>query len=150
MPEIAEKESNDSICVRFNAATRRALDSKAANEKRTLSDIIRQFVDTSLKYEGYLPDDEHLRQLIREELSNILKPNVERLASISAKAANIDAASFFLLTFVAKLMLPPSESHRIEEASENARRLGIEYLKLNKNRDLDDFIQRGVNDMRDE
>ena len=91
-----------------------------------------------------------IAQLIREAVQEIMKPHVERLASISAKAANIDAASFFLQLYVGKLMLPPSERQQVDEAAEKARRLGIEFLKLRKDRDIDVFIGKGVAEMNDD
>jgi hypothetical protein len=135
---------------RLDDETEAILTRIAITEKRTKSEIIRRYIDMGIKNSGYRPDDERLGQLIRDALQEILKPNVERLASISAKAANIDAASFFLLLYVGKLMLPPSERQRVEEAAENARKLGIDYLKLRKDRDIDAFIQGGIKEMNDE
>jgi len=122
----------------------------AITEHRSKSEIIRRYIDMGIKNSGYRPDDERLAQLIREAVQEIMKPHVERLASISAKAANIDAASFFLQLYVGKLMLPPSERQQVDEAAEKARQLGIEFLKLRKDRDIDVFIGKGVAEMNDD
>jgi hypothetical protein len=145
----SERPKGEYIPFRLDPDTNAILTRIAITEKRTKSEIIRRYIEMGIKNDGYRPDDERLGQLIREAVQEIMKPHVERLASISAKAANIDAASFFLQVYVGRLMLPPSERDRMDEAAENARRLGIDYLKLRKGMDIDSFITAGAAGMKD-
>ncbi len=143
-----KSDRSEHVTVRFDKDDYDTFCRIAIEEKRTKSEVIRRLTRIGLKNSGYRPDDERLRELIRDVVQEVMKPHVERLASISAKAANIDAASFFLLVYVGRLMLPPSERLLVDEAAENARRLGIEFLKLKKDRDLDEFIRAGAENMR--
>ena len=144
----ADRHKGDYIPFWLDTDSSEILTRIAISEKRSRSEIIRRYIDMGLKGSGYRPDDEHLQQIIKEAVYEILQPQINRLASISAKAANIDAASFFLLTYVGRLMLPPSDRRLVDEAAENARRLGIEYLKLRKDRSIDEFIRAGVEELR--
>ena len=146
-----EDEERDSVMLstRVDRKTIKELTGAAISEHRTLSEIVRRYLHMGLKNDGYRRDDERLSQIIRNTMQEVLKPHVERLASISAKAANIDGASFFLLTYIGRLLLPSSERQLLDEAAENARRLGLEYLKLKKDRNLDEFIQNGIKAMQD-
>ncbi len=144
------REAADVVSFRLEGERKNIIEKVASAEKKNKSEIIRRYIDMGIKNDGYRRNDELLRELIRDVVQEVMKPHVERLASISAKAANIDAASFFLLVYVGRLVLPPSERRLVDEAAENARRLGIEFLKLKKDRDLDDFILGGLKDMQDD
>ena len=106
--------------------------------------VLRELVEQGLVATGYKQDDDYLAKLIQGAVKAVLQPQVERLASISAKAAQIAGAAFFMSVFMGRLALPPSEQQIIEEAAAQARKLGIEYLKLSKERDVDAFIREGV------
>lgn len=115
----------------------------AADQKKTKSEVLRQLVDAGLMATGYRQDEDYLTKLIQEAVTTAMKPQVERLAAISAKAAQISGAAFFMDIFASRLMLPPTEQQLVEEATAQARKLGIEYLKL-KDRDVDAFLSEGV------
>jgi predicted transcriptional regulator len=148
-PKQGDRPKGEYIPFRLDPETNAVLSRIAITEHRTKSEIIRRYIDMGIKNSGFRPDDERMGQMIRDAVQEVMKPHVERLASISAKATNIGAASFFLQSFVGRLMFPPSDRERIDEAAENARRLGIEYLKLKKERDPDEFIAAGVAGMKD-
>lgn len=116
----------------------------AAEQRKTKSEVIRQLVDAGMVATGYKQDEEHLEQMIQSAVQAAFRPQVERLAAISAKAAQISGAAFFMNVFMGRLALPPSEQQVVEEAAAQARKLGIEYLKLSKERDVDAFIREGV------
>lgn len=120
----------------------------AAEQRKTKSEVLRQLVDAGLVATGYRQDDEYLDKKIREAVAAELKPSVERLASISAKAAQISGAAFFMSVYMGQLVLPASEQDLVREVAADARKLGIEYLKL-KDRDVDDFIATGVKKILD-
>lgn len=138
-----EENKTDHIDFRCPKDLEAAISRIAVDQRKTRSEVIRQLVDAGLVATGYKQDEDHLAQLVQTAVQTAMKPQVERLASISAKAAQISGAAFFLNVFTARLMLPPSEQQLAEEAAGRARKLGIEYLKL-KDRDMDAFIEGGV------
>ncbi|BDF70354.1 hypothetical protein CE91St41_24190 [Oscillospiraceae bacterium] len=79
-----------------------------------------------------------------------MKPYVERLAAISAKATQLSGADFFLMVYLGTMLLPDGSRQQLEEAAARARKLGIEYLKLGKEKDIDAFIASGILKVKDE
>ena len=105
--------------------------------------VLRELVEQGLVATGYKQDTDYLAQLIQGAVKTVLQPQVERLASISAKAAQIAGAAFFMNVYMGQLVLPPGDRQLVEEAAGQARKLGIEYLKL-KSQDIDSFITSGT------
>ena len=54
-----------------------------------------------------------------------MKPYVERLAAISAKATQLSGADFFLMVYLGTMLLPDGSRQQLEEAAARARKLGI-------------------------
>lgn len=111
----------------------------ASEQRRSKSEVLRQLVDTGLAATGYAENDEHLKSV----LDAAMKPHVERLAAISAKATQISSAAYFMSIFLLHELMP-ERSPFIEEAAGVSRQLGVEYLKLAKDRDLDEFLRSGA------
>ncbi len=115
----------------------------AAEKKLPKSEVLRQVVDAGLVATGYKQDEDHLEKLIQAAVQTAFKPSVERLAAISAKAAQISGAAFFMNVYMGQLMLPASDKELVKEVVADARKLGIEYLKL-KDQDVDAFLKQGT------
>ena len=131
------------IVFRCSSETWEAIGKIAIEQKKPKSEVLRQLVDAGLVATGYKQDEEYLDKKIREAVTAVLKPSVERLAAISAKAAQIAGATFFMNIYMGQLMLPDMEKQLVQDVAANARKLGIEYLKL-KDQDVDAFISNGV------
>jgi len=144
-------ESQRSIYVSFrlDSETNELLDRFAANQKRTKSEVIRMLLDKGLKTEGYKVEDDRLYEMVKAAVSEISKPQVERLAAISAKATQISSAAYFLLVCMMRMMLPEGERDEVDELAARARKLGIEYLKL-RDKDIDAFIRSGIERIKGE
>ena len=96
-----------------------------------------------MKTEGYKVEDDRLYEMVKAAVAEISKPQVERLASISAKATQISSAAYFLLVCMMRMLLPEGERNEVDELAAKARKLGIEYLKL-RDKDIDAFIRSGI------
>lgn len=109
------------------------------------SKVLRDLVIAGLQAQGYLDGaTENLADMVQHAVDASLKPQVERLAAISAKAAHISAASFFMNYSVLRQFMPEDFLPQFDEVAAKARKLGSEYLRLNKNRDIDQFLSRGL------
>ena len=131
------------IPFRCSAEMEATIGKIAAEQKRTKSEILRQLVDAGLIATGYKRDENYLNEQIQTAVASAMKPFVERLAAISAKATQISGAAFFMNVYMGQLLLPESEKELVQNAAADARKLGIEFLKL-KNQDIDAFISDGV------
>lgn len=121
----------------------------AAQRHITKSEILRELVDKGLTATGAKVEDSALYEMIRQAVRETMQPQVERLAAISAKAAHISGAAFFMAVYAASHGRSPAEQREIEEAAGTARMLGIQYLKL-KDRDIDAFLQNGAKQIIDD
>lgn len=117
--------------------------------KNNLSNLIRDLIKKGLIASGYLPGAPDTAALVREALESVLKPQVDRLASISAKAAQITAASFFMAAYSGELMIPDDMRLDYDAVIAQARKLGIAFVKLPRGSSLDDFLANGVQQMDD-
>lgn len=121
----------------------------AAQRHITKSEILRELVNKGLTATGAKVEDSELYEMIRQAVRETMQPQVERLAAISAKAAHISGAAFFMAVYAASHGRSPAEQREIEEAAGTARMLGIQYLKL-KDRDIDAFLQNGAKQIIDD
>lgn len=121
----------------------------AAQRHITKSEILRELVDKGLTATGAKVEDSELYEMIRQAVRETMQPQIERLAAISAKAAHISGAAFFMVVYAASHGRSPAEQREIEEAAGTARMLGIQYLKL-KDRDIDAFLQNGAKQIIDD
>jgi len=138
------------IVFRANADTHNVISKIAIEQKKSKSEVLRQLVNAGLVASGYKQDEEYLVNTIQAAVQSALKPSVERLAAISAKAAHISGAAFFMNVYMGQLVLPPEEKELVNEAAAQARKLGIEYLKVKLDQDVDGFIAGGVKKMENE
>lgn len=136
------------IVFRCSPADEELILKMAASLKVSKSEAMRQIFDAGMTAMGYKQDEDHLLQLIQFAVKATFQPQVERLAAISAKAAQISGATFFMNLFTSRLLLPPAEQQLVEETAIKSRKLGVEYLKL-KDRDVDSFIETGVEKILD-
>lgn len=132
------------IPYRCSQDTYETIQKIAEGSGKPMVEVLRQLVDTGLVTTGYKQGEEYLTKQVRETVAAALKPQVERLASISAKAAQISGAAFFMSCYTGQLMLPDRERELVRGVAAEARRLGIDFLKLKEGQDMDAFIQGGV------
>ena len=137
------------IPFRCSQETSELITQLAHQEHRPKSEVLRDLVDKGLVASGLKTDDDYLEGIVRRTIQEVMKPHVERLAAISAKATQISGAAFFMGMYAALLRRSSAEQQEIQDAAGQARELGIQYLKL-KDRDIDAFIQEGVKSMKEE
>lgn len=137
------------LTVRLDILTDSKLEKAAIGEQKTKSAIIRRYIEQGLKSDGYKLDDERFYQMVKQAVHEEIKPQIERLAAISAKATHISAAAFFMEIYQCRLSLDAADRFEVDGMAERARKLGIEYLKL-KDSDIDGFIAGSAKKMNDE
>ena len=116
----------------------------AAVEDIPKSQVLRDLLTAGLQARGYIDGGECMADLVQQAVEAALKPQVERLASISAKAAHISAAGFFMNYATLRQYVPEEFLSEFDELATRARKLGAEYLRLSKDRNIDQFLSRGL------
>lgn len=137
------------IPFRCSPDTEKMISDLALQRRQTKAEVLRDLVDKGLVAVGAKVETDYLHEVVKSTLEEVLRPSVERLASISAKATQIDAANFFMYIYALTRNGSEREHAEIQEAVEKARSLGIQYLKL-RDRDLDSFIVGGAKQIIEE
>lgn len=151
MPEkTTDKHRASYIPFRCDANTYETICKIAQANKLTRVEVLRNLVQGGLVRQGYVQDEDAMCELVKDALKEILTPQVERLATINAKATQISGAAYFLLVYVLRMYFPESDKSMVDDVATQARQLGIQYLKLRQGMDIDEFIKNGIKKMNDD
>lgn len=146
---MENRSKNVHVAFWVSADTDEAVSKIAAAEGRTKSSVYRGLIHSGLQAAGYRGDSKTMEEQYKAALQETLKPYVDRLAAISAKGTQISAAAFFLAAYNGKQALPEYAQEAYEEVAAMSRKLGIEYLKLAKDQNLDEFLGKGLRKLDD-
>ncbi|WFR59147.1 hypothetical protein QA584_08685 [Anaerocolumna sp. AGMB13025] len=144
MPEKSLKRS-----INFSPETLKTLDTLAAKNDTTTSELVRQFVEKGLSVEGYRQDIDFIASIIRQELMAIyhiedIKAVVEqqtnRIAKMHMKSGKIDAAAFFLLIKVLINIAHEGTEDQFDQMLNEAVTLGVDYMQK-KDFQINSFLQ---------
>lgn len=144
MPEKSLKRS-----INFSPETLKTLDTLAAKNDTTTSELVRQFVDKGLSVEGYRQDIDFIASIIRQEIMAIyhiedIKAVVEqqtnRIAKMHMKSGKVDAAAFFLLIKVLMNVANEGTEDQFDQMLNEAITLGVDYMQK-KDFQINSFLQ---------
>jgi len=144
VPEKSLKRS-----INFSPETLKTLDTLAAKNDTTTSELVRQFVEKGLSVEGYRQDIDFIASIIRQELMAIyhiedIKAVVEqqtnRIAKMHMKSGKVDAAAFFLLIKVLMNVAHEGTEDQFDQMLNEAITLGVDYMQK-KDFQINSFLQ---------
>lgn len=123
------------INVTFDIDTYNQIKAIADKNNKTTSDIVRSWAMQGLN--GTLTKDnvDILVPIIREQLSSIINPAIERLATLSAKACVQSGAAAYLSAEAINRFVQPSEREEVARVYEAARKKSVLYIKGKENLD---------------
>jgi len=123
------KKKSKRINVSFDLDTYDHIMRLAAQKDVSMSDVVRLYTEEGLQ--GKLNSDniDFISGIIREQVKNTMQPQIERLASLSAKAY-MEAATASLLTAetIAKFV-DDSQQEAFEEVYEKARKKALAAVR---------------------
>lgn len=123
------KKKSKRINVSFDPDTYDHIMRLAAQRDESMSDIVRLYTEEGLQ--GKLNSDniDFIAGIIREQVKNTMQPQIERLASLSAKTY-MEAATASLLTAetIAKFV-DDSQQEAFEEVYEKARKKALATVR---------------------
>lgn len=149
MPKNTDRHKKRCISYRCSEETDQRLSDLAQRKQCSKVEIVRELVEAGLIATNADGDKSHLNAVVRDMLADVLSPCVERLAAIGAKAAQISSAAFFMSVWTATREAGDAERAEIREAAAQARQLGVRYLRLSRDGDLDAFLRECVGQMLD-
>ena len=144
MPEKSLKRS-----INFSPETLKTLDTLAAKNNTTTSELVRQFVEKGLSIEGYSQDVDFIARIIRQELmavyhlediKSVVEQQTNRIAKMHMKSGKIDAAAFFLLIKVLMNIAHEGTEDQFDQMLNEAVTLGVDYMQK-KDFQINSFLQ---------
>lgn len=123
------KEGRTRITVTFTNEEYNSIKKIAYKEKVSMSEIVRLFSIQGIN--GVLTENnlDVLAPIIREQLSSILDPAVERLSSLSAKACVQAGAAAYLAAEAILKFVPEEEKEEVSKTYEAARKKAVLYMR---------------------
>ncbi len=95
----------------------------------TVSDIIRESIDYNLTANYCVENIDLITRIVREELQDILKPALDRIAALSSKSCVQAATAAYLNAEALSRFVPEKERMDVKEAYDAARKKGVAYVK---------------------
>lgn len=135
---MSKRDPMPRLCLRCDEDTAALLERIAVSEGTTKSEVIRRLVRDGIEAQQGPQGDSAFQSQIQAAVREVLKPYVERLAAISAKSAQISAATFFMDAYIADSMAGP---YTAQSMAVKAHRVGTEYLSIPKGEALEEFIR---------
>ena len=117
------------ISITFTDEQVEVIEKIARREGNSFADTVRGLCDEAIKIQVSSDNIDLIAGIIDERLRAILKPHVERLASISAKGAIMSATSTFLNAQALADFVPVEKRKDLVETYEKARLKGVAYVK---------------------
>lgn len=93
------------------------------------SEYVRELYYEGKKICGANENIDFIVEIIEDRLESILKPHIERLASISVKGSVMSATSTFLNAQALADLVPLERRREVAEVYEKARLKGVAYVK---------------------
>lgn len=123
------KQQTKRINVTFEVSDYEQIRNLAHKEGRTMSEIVREAAIDNLTVRINAENIDMITHIIREQLRDILKPGIERLAALSAKTCVQSSTAAYLTAETISKFVPLQEQEEFRECYEKARKKGVEYTR---------------------
>lgn len=123
------KQQTKRINVTFEVSDYEQIRNLAHKEGRTMSEIVREAAIDNLTVRINAENIDMITHIIREQLRDILKPDIERLAALSAKTCVQSSTAAYLTAETISKFVPLQEQEEFRECYEKARKKGVEYTR---------------------
>lgn len=128
------------ISVKVTNQTYETLKKLSSKENKPIAEIIRQFIEKGLSLQSYKDDTNFIRIQIREEMTSILKPSIDRIIKICVKSGIVSAAGYFLNAQALSEFINPSRQKEFSKSLEESKKMGVAYFKL-KDKEIEEFYK---------
>ena len=109
----------------------KTLEKQADTTGQNVSQIIRRAIDQYFNIEAKREDTEFFSGIIRPIVKDEIGKQSNRLAAMLFKIGIITAGNYFMAVRVMSDVISPSMQEDFREINANARKQGIDYMKLN-------------------
>ena len=114
--------------IRFKAKSIEEIQKIAVIRKVTVSDIVREYVEKGLTVDRYKEDTDFITEIIRQELKDILEPQINRIVKMLMKIGKVSAGTMYSNLSLIQLINDEDQEAYFEMISRSLK-LGVEYMK---------------------
>lgn len=117
------------VPFKLDPETNQTLERLSAKKNISKSELIRIFIKQGLEKDLAKESIDFIRDNIHDEISNICKPQFERIAKLTAKIGYQTIPTFYLLAYIMDSILPAQKQKEFEEIMKKSKIMSISYLK---------------------
>ena len=124
--------------VKFKAKSIEEMQKIAAFRNVTVSDIVREYVDKGLTVDSYKEDTDFITEIIRQELKDILEPQINRIVKMLMKIGKVSAGTMYSNLNLIQLINDEDQQAYLEMITRSLK-LGVDYMKK-KDIEIDGYL----------
>lgn len=134
------KHATEFMGVRVTADMQKNIEKVARKNHRSVSEVVRQFIEKGLEIEGYTQDVDFIARIVRQEIKAQLAQQIDRLVKIQMKTGKISAALYYLTLKLYVDMVSSEKLVSLKEMATETRKLGIKYMCY-KDHEIDNYLE---------
>jgi hypothetical protein len=138
-------EKLEQITFKVKPDTKKLLEKIAAKScNGNTAALVRKYIEKGLKVDGYKDEEQIILTNMKTALSEILMPQIERLAAIEAKGAVSSTTALLTTLLFLQLIVEEKSRPQTELVIDKARRYAINFVRSDKG-SIDKFLHEAVN-----
>ena len=126
------KRPRQNVTIGFELETYEELKRIAAVENISFNQVVRNYCRQGIKGKITADNLDQIVRLMREQLRDVMKPQVERLASLNAKACIQAYTSSLLCAETINRLVPEEKREDVVEIYERAKKQGLRIMRADR------------------
>ena len=115
--------------IRLDSKTDEQIQAIAKKNGDSMNETIRKLINKGLAVEWNEENLNEIAKIVREQLSVILKPHIERLAALNSKTLHMAATSTYLNVQALQDLVPLERKKDVVPMYEKARKMAVAYAR---------------------
>lgn len=137
---IAKEKRTRKRSVTFSVDTLEQLDKLATKQRKTTSDLVRDYVEKGLAIDGHKDNIDLIATIIRQEVKSQLDVQIDRLAKMNMKIGKISAGLYYLILKLLLKQYGSTHSQSLKELATETRKMGVKYMQM-KDFQINDYLE---------
>lgn len=126
------KRPRQNVTIGFEVETYEELKRIAAIKNISFNQVVRNYCRQGIKGKITADNSDEIVQIVREQVRDVMKPQVERLASLCAKACIQAYTSSLLCAETINRLVPEDKQEDVVEIYEKAKKQGVRIMKTDR------------------
>jgi predicted DNA-binding ribbon-helix-helix protein len=126
--------------IRFEKKDMIELQKIASLRNISVSEVVREYVKKGLVITSYKEDTDFIREVVREELRDVLEPQINRIVKMLMKIGKVAAGTMYSNLNVIH-QITDQDQQEFYDMVNRSLRLGVEYMKK-KDMEIDTYLSK--------